>query len=97
MHDSRNPTRTTSRIASRRWFLSKHALERAGEMGLTRADVVRVLNSPDVTYPAGDGRTMSIRNRVAVCSAREVVVTVLWHTADRTADRNPAHLVAATA
>lgn len=76
-----------------RWFLSRHALQRCREMGLTRLDVVAVLDEPEVSYPAGDERTMSIRGDLAVCWIHDVVISVLWHTPDRTLERNPTHLV----
>jgi hypothetical protein len=71
-----------------------HALERCLEMRITRTDVVDVLDGAEVVYPAGGGRTMSIRGRLAVCWIDDVVISVLWHTAERTAERNPIHLIA---
>jgi len=76
----------------RRWFLSMHAIRRVREMGLTRADVIEVLEDAEVLRQTRGGNLAS-RGPIAVCWADDVVITVLWHTAERTADRNPTHLV----
>lgn len=69
-----------------RWVLTRHALERAVEMGLSRADIVAVLDDPENDYP-GDPRYDRSRRRIATRGALDVVyepqnrlvVTVLFH------------------
>lgn len=66
-----------------RWFLTRHALDRITEMGLTRADVIAVLDQPEVTWTGtitGDERTVHVAGNLAVVTRDDVVVTVLWHT-----------------
>jgi hypothetical protein len=49
-------------------------------MGLTRREIVEVLDDPDVTYCAGGNRRMSQRGSLAVLWSVEtrIVVTVLY-------------------
>lgn len=69
-----------SRPGKQRWFLRLHALERTTEMGLTRADVVRVLDEPEVTYPSlRSGGFTSTRGPLAVGWEADTVYTVLWN------------------
>lgn len=67
-----------------RWFLSLHALHRVCEMGLERADVIRALAQPEVTWSSG-GRQVAALGSIAVVSIPNdnIVVTVLWRTQDR--------------
>ena len=66
---------------NRRWFLSLHAVARCREMGLTRTDVVRVLDDPAVSWPS-HGRRVACAGDLAVVFDAQlgVVVTVLWWT-----------------
>ena len=65
-----------------RWFFTMHALQRMAEMAVPRSDVLAALNEPEVSYPAQRGRHMAVRGSLAVLSAGEVIVTVLWHTSE---------------
>lgn len=63
------------------WFLSLHALERMGAMGVERCEVVACLEEPEVdrqVQPAP--RRVASRGRLAVVynGANRTVVTVLW-------------------
>lgn len=74
---------TASCVQSKpRWFLSRHALDRATQMGLDRARVVEALHEPDVEWPSHQGRRIAVRESLAVVfePASHVVITVLWHT-----------------
>lgn len=65
-----------------RWFLSRHALDRATQMGLDRARVVETLDEPEVAWPSHQDRRIAVRESLAVVfdPASHVVITVLWHT-----------------
>lgn len=63
-----------------RWFLTRHALERCQEMGLSREDVTLVLENPDIDYPNREQRIAS-KGNVAVVYDGDKVVTILY--ADR--------------
>jgi hypothetical protein len=60
------------------WFLTMHALARAREMGVTRDEVVAVLDDAEIKYPAHGGRFLACRGDLAICFEKDTVVTVLW-------------------
>lgn len=73
-------------------FLTRHALERALEMGVSRADVEATLADPELTYPQsatlyGRERRVHVRAGIGVVAdARDgAVVTILY--ADATTQR----------
>jgi hypothetical protein len=61
------------------------------EMAVPRSEVLTALNEPEVAYPARGERLMAVRGRLAVVSADDLVVTVLWHTSEvyHRADHTP--------
>jgi hypothetical protein len=63
------------------WFLSRHALGRMDEMGLSRREVVDVLDRPEASWPSR-GRRIAASGDIAVVYAPEnrAVVTILWWT-----------------
>jgi Domain of unknown function (DUF4258) len=61
-----------------RWFLTLHALERMGERGVSRDELLATLKAPETTRPADHGRTVAVRGRLSVVFERDVVVTVVW-------------------
>jgi hypothetical protein len=67
--------------SARRWFFTVHALRRMTEMAVPRGEVLSALNEPEVAYPTRE-RLMAVRGRLAVVSADDLVVTVLWHTSE---------------
>jgi hypothetical protein len=67
----------------RRYFFTIHALNRMQEMLVSRSDVLATVRAPEVTYPSSrGGRRLAVRNRLAVVTNQEVIVTVLWHTTE---------------
>jgi hypothetical protein len=64
----------------KRWFLSKHCLQRMSEMGVSRREVVETIEEAEVSYPAQGGRFFSKRGALAVCWTEGVVVTVCPNT-----------------
>lgn len=65
--------------------LTRHALRRMQEMGVTREEVVTAVRTPGVTYAGSHHsppETIAIQGRVAVAfqvrSGEVVVLTVLW-------------------
>jgi hypothetical protein len=60
------------------WFLTMHAIARAREMGVTRDEVVAVLDDPEIRYSARGGRFLACRGDLAVCFENNTVVSVLW-------------------
>ncbi len=71
-----------------RWFLSKHALDRANEMGLTRSGIVSVLENPDITFPNKRGNFHAVGNGFSVVYHDDVVVTVLADRSDPKSDQS---------
>jgi hypothetical protein len=59
--------------------LTPHARNRAAQMGVPTKQVKRAIQFPDCTYPARDGRTISVAGALAVVHAHGVVITVLWN------------------
>ncbi len=59
------------------WRFSRHALHRASEMDVTEADVLLVLDDPEVVYPS-QGRWISQRGELAACWIDDFVVSVLY-------------------
>lgn len=71
-------------MTGQRPFLTRHALERCREMGVTRAEVVETLAGFDCRYPSpshyGPDRYVSAHRRLAVVHTPDlVVITVLWN------------------
>lgn len=66
----------------RRWFLTRHALERMNEMGLSRSAVVGTLEHPALTWPTHKERRVAAGNEISVVfdPSNLAVITVLWHT-----------------
>lgn len=64
-----------------RWFLTRHALGRMREMGLSRHEVVEVLDHPEVSWPSR-GRRIAAAGDISVVYDPEgsAVVTILWWT-----------------
>ncbi len=75
----------------RRWFLSRHALERVTQMGLNRARVVSVLEEPELTWPSHLDRRVASAGDIAVVfdPGNAVVITVLWHVEEDWTRENP--------
>lgn len=48
-------------------------------MGVPTKHVKRAIQYPDCTYPARDGRTISVAGALAVVHAHGLVITVLWN------------------
>jgi len=62
--------------------ISWHATRRMREMGVSQAEVLKVLQNPDVDYPCVDDPSRRIRQggRLAICYAEGsgTIITVLW-------------------
>lgn len=84
MGDGSTATAAAARCpgSAQRWFFTVHALQRMHEMAVLRSDVLVALNEPEVAYPACGDRRMAVRGHIAVVSAGDLVVTVLWHTTE---------------
>lgn len=75
----------------RPWFLTRHALQRMTEMGLTRPEVVAVLREADVSWPSYLGRRVAAGGDIAAVfdPRNRAVVTILWHTEEQWARESP--------
>ena len=67
------------------WRMTRHALERAEEFGATTADVIAIIENPEVSYTNQNYtpmRAVSVAGDLAVVTAPEshTVVTVLRRT-----------------
>lgn len=69
-----------------RYILTKHALDRSVQMGVTRSQVVSVIAEPETDYPGRlDGRSeyrrVATRDDLAVVYSptSSLVITVLWN------------------
>lgn len=68
-----------------RYVLTRHALDRALEMGVTRARVVAAIEEPETDYPGRPGgrcdqRRVATRDGLAIVYSptSSLVITVLW-------------------
>jgi len=81
------PTASSDSSVSRRWFLTIHCLQRASEMALSRSQIIKVLDEPEVTYGAGGhgDRRISQRGDLAVVWDRQkrLAITVLYRRAEQ--------------
>lgn len=82
-------------VVTPRWFISLHALGRMAEMEVTRAEVIAVVEDPEVTYNSDprrhpDGSRVARRGKllVAYWPERREIITVLWAD-DDFHDRSP--------
>lgn len=71
------PNRT--RTSSRPFDLTKHAIERALDMGVSGDEILHAVNDPQAVRPSG-GRELRTHGRITVVFAPEprLVVSVLW-------------------
>lgn len=72
-----------------RYVMTRHAHDRSLEMGVTRAQVVSVIEEPDTDYPGrpdrrGNERRVATRDDLAIVysPASSLAITVLWNQRD---------------
>lgn len=70
-----------------RWLLTRHARDRAAEMGVAIDDVTAVADDPATEYPGRTGpdtRRVRVRHPLAVVVdvANNAIITVMWDQRD---------------
>jgi len=80
--------RTLPETCHRHPFLTRHALQRCKEMGVTRHEVLDTLYRYGARYPSpesyGPNRFISVGGRLAVVHTRDLeIITVLWDALER--------------